>query len=497
MNKIKLTSLLLLSWLVIGITYAKKPKQPNIILILLDDVSPEMFGCYGLPQAAKTPNIDKLATQGVMFKTCYASAMCGPSRVEIMTGEYGTSTGVLQNAIWLGDSRKNVYSEHQAFGKLLRDSGYATAIAGKWHAGEAMPYEDQVGFEEYCLWESLGEIQKLPNSPEFKGQLEDESTTSRYWHPGIIKNHKLIDTKPSDYGPDIFADFIMDFMERKTKEGKPFLAYWPSVAPHGTRTGYPTTPHRGKIGDLGVNLSRDERTKRFTALNEYIDFLVGKVVKKVNDLGIADNTIIIFTSDNGTAVTAKTRGVERGSHVVNIIAGAGIKKRGATDELTDFTDIAPTLLDFAGAKLPHGKKFDGKSLKPFLTGKTNTHREWIYGYISTSQIVRTKDYMLEAVNPLLGMPNGRFYYTAEHRYGRGYEFVNKSKKHQKARKQFAEILKKFPPITKDNAFWQTKKGKKFLKSYTKPKNIKKHLYNHKDYKFYDEGEDITKNSLSN
>ena len=141
--------------------YAQKTEQPNILLIMLDDVSPDLYGAYGLPQAVNTPNVDKLASEGVMFKTCYASAMCGPSRVQIMTGKYGSSTGVTHNSMWLGDSNENVYKDHQAFGKLLKDAGYATAIAGKWHAGRSMPYEKEVGFEEYCLWESLKEIEKL------------------------------------------------------------------------------------------------------------------------------------------------------------------------------------------------------------------------------------------------------------------------------------------------------------------------------------------------
>ena len=487
----KLIVIVFVCFLSILNSHAQKNTQSNIVLIMLDDVSPEMYGCYGLPEAVNTPNVDKLASDGVLFKTCYASAMCGPSRVEIMTGKYGTSTGVTQNGMWLGDSKKEVYKDHQAFGKLLKEAGYATAIAGKWHAGNSMPYEEEVGFEEYCLWEGIKEIKALPNAPEFKGLMEDEKTTSRYWHPGIIQNHKLLDTKPTDFGPDIFAGFIMDFMERKTKENKPFLAYWPSVAPHGTRTGMPTNPLRGEIGVLG-DANGKENDLRFKSLNEYVDVLVGKVVQKINDLGIADNTIIIFTSDNGTAVTAKNRGVERGSQVINIIAGAGVKKRGATNELTDFSDIAPTLLDYAGGKLPKGKSFDGISLKPFLTGKTDTTKDWIYGFISTSQIVRTKNYMLEVVNPILGMPEGRFYYTGEHRYGKGYELVNNHPEHQKEREKFTEFLKDFPAITKENPFWETKPGKRFYKQYTTPKAIEKHLYNHRDYKFYDEGIDSSK-----
>jgi len=180
---------------------------------------------------------------------------------------------------------------------------------------------------------------------------------------------------------------------------------------------------------------------------------------------------------------------------VNIISGAGVKKRGATDELTDFTDIAPTLVELAGAKLPKGKKFDGKSLVPFLFGKTDTHREWIHGYISTSQLIRTKDYMLEVVNPFLGMPRGRFYYTGDNRNQRGYELVNDDPAHAKERAKFDKILENFPPITEEHPFWETKKGKQFKKQYTNPKSVQKHLYNHKDYKFYEE--DLNDNKDNN
>lgn len=468
---------------------AQSVKQPNIILILLDDVSPDIYSCYGLPGSANTPNVDGLAAKGVMFETCYAASMCAPSRVEIMTGKYGSSTGVLHNDMWMGNSYVNVYNDHQSFGRLLKNAGYATAIAGKWHAGESQPYEDSVGFDEYCLWEMEGAIHKLPNSPKFTGLMEDEQTTSRYWHPAIVQNNKLIKTEQTDFGPDIFASFIMDFMERKAKEEKPFLAYWPSVAPHGTRTGYPTNPHRGKHGDLGNRKNVQENHARFLSLNEYMDFLVGKIVDKIMDLGIKDNTIIIFTSDNGTAGTAKTRGVERGCHVINIISGAGIKPRGATGELTDFTDIAPTLLSFAGGKLPQGKTFDGISLKPFLTGNSEHTKDWIYGFIATSQIVRTKDYLLEAVNPFLEYPMGRLYYTGNNRFGRGYEFVNGKVSFEPTRKKFDDFLKDFLPVTKENPFWKTTKGIKFRHEYTSPEYIKRHLHNHKDYKFYDEGMD--------
>jgi arylsulfatase A-like enzyme len=464
--------------------------RPNIVLIMADDVSPDMFSAYGQEGAVHTPNIDKIANDGVMFKTTYATAKCGSSRAEIMTGRYANTTGVYVNEIWIGDSRHNVYSDNIPFSRVLRDSGYATGITGKWHAGVQVPHDEALGFDEYALWEGVKEIAALPGSPKYTGLLEDKKTTSRYWHPGFIKNGKLMDTKPSDYGVDIEAEFIMEFMEKNVKAKKPFLAYWPTVAPHGTRTGMPTNPLRGKQGVLGKKKgdAKGEDAARFKSLIEYLDLKVGEVVAKIEELGISDNTVIIFLSDNGTAVTAKTRGVERGSHVVHVASGVGFKKRGATDELSDLSDITPTLIDLAQAWdfVPEGHKFDGKSLVPFYTGKTDAHREWIYGYAGTSQLFRTKEHMLEVVNPIMGMPKGRFYYTGENRFGNGYVLADGNPEHDKARAKFDSFIEELPSLTLDHPHWQTKSGKKVLKELAKPKVAEKHLYNHKDFKRYDE-----------
>ncbi|WP_435274128.1 sulfatase-like hydrolase/transferase [Psychrobium sp. nBUS_13] len=494
MNFIK-KSFMGMTALMLALSASASDNRPNIVLILADDVSPDMFSIYGQEGAAKTPNIDKLAEQGVRFQTTYATAKCGSSRVEIMTGRYAQTTGVYTNEIWLGNARKEVYSDNIPFSRVLKDAGYATGITGKWHAGIQMPYEDVLAFDEHALWEGTKEIAKLAGSPKFTGLMEDKKTTSRYWHPGYVVNGKLLDTKPMDYSLDIEADFIMAFMEKNAKAGKPFLAYWPTVAPHGTRTGMPTNPLRGKPGLLGQGKKIKKKDKipgenhaRFVSLIQYLDLKVGEVVHKINELGIADNTIIIFLSDNGTAVTAKTRGVERGSHVVHIAAGAGIKQRGLTTELSDFSDITPTLIDYANAWdfVPKGHSFNGKSLVPFYQGDTDTHREWIYGYAGTSQLLRTKNYMLEVVNPIMNMPRGRFYYTGEHRFGFGYKLVDGLPEHASERAKFDDILNQLPPLTRADTHWQTKSGKRVLKTLSKPKVIKKHLYNHADYKRYDE-----------
>ncbi|WDE96462.1 sulfatase-like hydrolase/transferase [Lentisphaera profundi] len=467
---------------------AKADDRPNIVFILADDVSPDMYGFYGNKEA-KTPNIDKIAQEGVMFKTAWSSAICGPSRALIMTGAYATTTGAYYNGFFKeGANGKGFFERHPSFAKLMQNNGYRTAVAGKWHVGPAeLPDNPIAGFDEYCLWESVRELAKLPGKPKHTGLWEDESTTSRFWGPCIIKNHHQLPTKKSDFGPDIFTSFICDFIEKSVKENKPFLAYYPMVGPHGARAGYPTCPIYGEVGDLGAKTNKGEESdRRFRALNDYVDILLGRIEQKVEDLGIADNTIFIFASDNGTAVTAKSRGVERGGHVIFTLKGPGIKQRGGTDEIMDFSDILPTFVDLAGGSLPAGIKVDGKSLKPFLSGESNSHREWIYGCTATSQLLRTRSHLIEVVNPVLDVPNGRFYYCGENRQGKGYVRAEKNPEHQEAQKMMRKTLQKFSALQKDDAWFQTKKGKQWLKTCSSPRAREKHLHNHSDYQHYDE-----------
>ena len=461
---------------------------PNIILIMSDDVSPDLYGCYGNTQV-HTPNLDRMAGEGVKFETAWATAMCAPTRAMILTGRYGFRTGFYHNSLQIPqqDNSNDLLKYHHCFGKLLKQAGYATAIAGKWHCSSSRPEGPDGGFDEYCLWESVREINKLPGSPKFSGAFEDtqaRTTTSRYWHPGIIQNHKLVETKPTDFGPDIYTDFLCDFMERKKDE--PFLAYYPMVSPHGTREGITTTPLRGAVGQMGKSSAPEENAARFRALNEYIDVLVGRLWGKVEALGLQDRTILIYASDNGTAVTAKTRAVERGCRVPFIAYGAGIKKRGTTQELTDLTDILPTLVDFAGAELPCDYEMDGQSLKPFLTGQTEAHREWIFSSIAASVLVRNRQYLLEAVNPMLGLPQGRLYYCQDSRDGHGYVRIKEPGEKARVMAQFQPIVDRYPPLSADHPFWESTKGQRFHKIYTSPSDVAKHLHNHKDYQFYDE-----------
>lgn len=485
------------------VTFPLAAEKPNIVLILADDVSADMFSCYGQPGTAITPNIDRIADEGVQFRTCFAPAICAPSRALLMTGIYGNRTGVFRNDMWAFDSRGTLFTAQHSWAKLLRQAGYKTAIAGKWHCGAKMPWEPEVGFDEYCLWEGPEKIKSYFGIDVIaSGRRKDlELPDDRYWYPSTVQNGDYVDVSENDFGPDIRCRFLMDFMERMANARQPFVAYWPIVIPHGP---YSTTPDAGAVLDIELpkpdtnGLSREERAKamenyqrqqqqRFVNLIQYMDKLIGKLMHKAESLGIYDNTYFIFCADNGTAVTAKDRGVERGVHVPYVVRGPGIKRRGATDELTDFADIAPTLLDMAGVKYPGDVPLDGKSQLPFLTGRTDSHRDWIYAYTGPVQVLRTKSLLLEARSPFYGKPRGRFYFTGESRFGRGYVRADGNPEYAEDRTAFEQIIRMLPShLEPDHPFWESKLGKRWLEQNNVDEIAKKQLYNHPDYAFYDE-----------
>jgi arylsulfatase A len=233
-----------------------------------------------------------------------------------------------------------------------------------------------------------------------------------------------------------------------------------------------------------------KQQQRFVNLIQYMDKLIGKLIVKAEELGIYENTYFIFCADNGTAVTAKDRGVERGVHVPYVVKGPGVKRRGITRELTDFADIAPTLLDMAGVEHPADVLFDGKSQLPFLTGQTDTHRQWIYAYTGPVQVLRTKGYLLEARSPFYGKPDGRFYVTGVNRFGRGYERVDDLPEHADERARFEQIIRNLPShLDHEHPFWTSKLGKKWLANNPDIRELaNKQLHNHPDYSFYDEND---------
>ncbi len=478
--------------------------KPNIVLILADDVSADMFSCYGRPGSARTPNIDRIAREGVRFRTCYAPAICGPSRALLMTGVYGNRTSAFRNDMWAFGSRGTLFTAQHSWARLLGQGGYKSAIAGKWHCGAKEPWDPAVGFDEFCVWEGPDKIKgHFGIDVIASGKRRDLKLPDlRYWYPSMVRNGKYVEVTESDFGPDHRCSFLMDFMARQARAGQPFVAYWPTVIPHGP---YSTTPDAGAVMDIELGkpdftgLDRKKKAavlaehsrrqrQRFVNLIEYMDKLIGKLIARAEDLGIYENTYFIFCSDNGTAVTAKDRGVERGVHVPYVVRGPGIRARGATDELTDFADIAPTLLDMADITHPTDVKFDGRSQLPFLKGKVKRHREWIYAYTGPVQVVRTRRYLLEARAPFYGRPQGRFYLAGEKRFGAGYQRVDDHPDHAAARSRFEQIIRGLPShLEEDHPFWTSKFGKRWLSNNPDRNELaRKQLYNHPGFSPYDQ-----------
>ena len=169
-----------------------------------------------------------------------------------MTGIYGNRTGVFRNDMWAFDSRGTLFIAQQSWAKLLHDAGYATAIAGKWHCGAKEAWEDVVGFDEYCLWESPGKIESHFGTNPITAAGKRDDITLRYLIPDIgihqwCKMGHYVPVDKKDFGPDKRVDFLLDFIERKTREKQPFMAYWPTVIPHGP---YSTTPDHGDVLDI-------------------------------------------------------------------------------------------------------------------------------------------------------------------------------------------------------------------------------------------------------
>lgn len=429
-----------------------RTKRPNFIVIMADDVSAKDFTCYGHPQH-RTPVLDELARAGVQFRTCWCTPMCSPTRAEILTGRYGFRTGWLHNSIKPGKGERgfNLGADNETFADLLKSAGYATAICGKWQL-RGTPSEH--GFDEYCLWQKYDDFD---GPVEKRGHGKRIGRAARYWHPAIVRNNKPVRTTANDYGPDIFTEFVLDFAKRH-KAG-PFCIYYPMCLPHGSydfdarRSGYLPTP---KTDAKGSRIS-GRRAGSLWSNVEYIDVLIGRIVRGLEALDLRKDTIVLFTSDNGTAGYGKCKThQERGPRVPMVVNCPGrVKARGAVDDLTDFSDILATLCDLGGATIPDGYAIDGQSFAGVLAGKPGP-REWIYSFYADRRFLRDKRYLLDG--------NNRLWDCGPRRDEKGYKDVTDSDNPQvvAVRKRFAGILKRLPAGPSALIDKARRGGKKFL-----------------------------------
>ena len=359
------TLLSLALWLPSAVTMAGE--KTNVILIMADDIGYEAYGAFG-GTSYQTPVLDRMAAEGMLFNHAYSNPVCTPSRVKIMTG-----LSNVRNYVSFSILKKT----EKTFGHMMQDAGYRTAIAGKWQLYGAEHYEEMIrakgslpkgtGFDRHALW-----------------QVEESG--SRYWGPTITIDGELKRFGEDVYGPDIYTQFLLDRMEEYKDE--PFFLYYPMALVH-----WPFDP----TPDSADRHSTDQQ-QNFADMVAYMDKLIGRIVDKAEELGIADRTLILMTGDNGTygggspahqsiqsrlgnkvIVGGKGKTTDAGTRVGLFAYQPGTVPAGkASNDLIDFSDFVPTIADATGAKLL--RPTDGRSFFPQLRGKRGNPRETIYVY---------------------------------------------------------------------------------------------------------------------
>ncbi len=366
----------------IGIAGASPParagavdeKPPNIVFILADDLGYGDLGCYGQTRI-KTPNIDRLAAQGKRFTQCYAgSTVCAPSRCALMTGLHTGHCRVRGNAL------VPLRPEDVTVAEVLKRAGYATGIVGKWGLGEpgTTGVPNRQGFDEWFGY--LNQHHAHNYYPEYLWRNEE-----RYRLDGNEeKGTSNIALKAVQYAPDLFTREALAFLDRHQDEA--FFLYLAYTLPHANN-------ERGRAEGNGMEVPSDapyssepwpQVEKNHAAMITRLDGDVGRVLGRLKDLGLEDDTIVFFSSDNGPhkeggadpaffRSSGPLRGYKRalydgGIRVPMIVRWPGRVEAGSvTDAIWAFWDVLPTLAEIAGAKAPSG--IDGRSQLPAFLGK--------------------------------------------------------------------------------------------------------------------------------
>ena len=375
-------------------TSVQTAKRPNIIFIMVDDMGRDWISCYGARH--QTPNIDRLAKEGLRYETAWCNPICTPTRVTLLTGQYAFRHGwthhydVARNG---GDGLK--WTRFTTFARVVRSAGYRTAIAGKWQINNLRRQPDalnQHGFDEHCVWP--GAEQGFPETEE------------RYFNGSIMTNGRR-ETVP--FGPDTINNFACDFVRRH--KDQPFLLYYPMLLTHGP---FGATP-------LNKDNPPQEKATSYAGYVTYMDRLVGRLIDAVDKAGLKQNTVLIFTGDNGSSSPGTLHGkpykkgkgqeADWGVHVPFIVRAPSLVPQAGlvTRDLVDFTDIYPTFVELSGATLPAGIPLDGKRLVPSISGDDDPFkkRNWIYSQIGTFRMVRDWQYLLDNREGFYQLSDGR------------------------------------------------------------------------------------------
>jgi len=331
---------------------APPARRPSIVLIMADDQGYGDLGFHG-NKDIRTPHLDAFAAQSCRIDPFLVSPVCSPTRSSLLTGRYTYRTGVVDT--YLG--RSMMHADEVTIAEILGRAGYRTGIFGKWHLGDNYPLRPQdQGFQESLTIRGGG-----------IGQPSDPPGGDHYLDPTLYRNGKAF--KSTGYCTDVFTDSALRFIEESGD--KPFFAYLPFNAPHAPLEAPPGTEK--PYLDAGL----PPTTAKLYAMVTNIDDNIGRLLKRLDDLKLADDTIVIYLSDNGPQQVRYNAGLrgqkgtcyEGGLRVPFFIRWpAGLKSTRKVEVPFAHIDVTPTLLEAAGVEKPATMKMDGISFLPWLRG---------------------------------------------------------------------------------------------------------------------------------
>ena len=380
--------------------------RPNVILIMTDDQGYGDLGIHGNP-IIKTPVLDRFATESVEIDPFYVSPVCAPTRASLMTGRYNYRTGVTDT--WLG--RAMMHADETTIAEVLRDAGYHTGIFGKWHLGDSYPMRsgDQ-GFEESLVHTGGGLCQ--PAGPP------DDS----YFNPWLLHNGERV--RAYGYCSDVYVYYLLEFIRKNREE--PFFVYLPFNCPHNPfqiadRYKKPYDKLNMKPDDFPqpghLRPGVPEETSAVYGMFHNIYDNVGRVLKALDELKLAENTIVIFMTDNGPNGMRYDAGMkmckgsvyEGGIRTAFFIRWPARLKGGRkVTQPAAHIDVMPTLLDACNVPCPANLKFDGRSFLPLAEGKSSElpERTLFFQWHRGDSPVRYRSFSARSDQYKLVQPNG-------------------------------------------------------------------------------------------
>lgn len=326
-------------------------KRPNIILIMADDLGYGDLGCYG-NDWINTPNIDALAAEGMRFTDYHSNCpVCSPTRTALLTGRYQQRAGI--DAVVTAANHRNtgLDTKEVTFAEVLKPAGYKTGIFGKWHVGYQPEFNPvRQGFDEF--------IGYVSGNVDYQSHI-DQAGYEDWWKQDQLEPE-------SGYTTDLISQHGVDFIRRHKEE--PFCLYLAHECPHYPYQGPDDPPDRSPGQPQPTHGSRADKKAAYKEMIESMDAGIGRIVKTVKELGLADNTFIFFCSDNGATGPGSTGGLrgkkgtlwEGGTRVPAIAWWPGKIKGGTqTSERVLSMDLFPTMAKIAGAEIPGDLRLDG------------------------------------------------------------------------------------------------------------------------------------------